>query len=94
MSVVRTAMLKHADPPLFADRWPHGVEHVPDTPVDLVLLEGGMQSGAPSIMICADLAGDGRGVVIETSWAALHAAHDALAVSVVELAANAPGVDR
>jgi len=93
MTVVRTTVLKRADPPPFPDRWPRGVEHMADTPLDVVLLDGGMRSGLPSVMLCADLPDDGRGVVIETSWAAFHAAHAALEVAVIGLGEHAPGVE-
>ena len=53
-----------ADPPLFPDR--EISQHIQGEHLDLVVINGGMESGQPSVMLIAHLP-DGTDLVIETS---------------------------
>ena len=66
--------------PDLAEKWEQGdVYHLGAgaPPIQVSGLEGGMKSGKPSVVIRLDLP-DGKAVVAETSWVALHAACAAL----------------
>ena len=59
---VRTTVQKADELPAFLeDRWPADVEHVTDSPVDVVVTEG---TSGLAVMVCADLAGEGHGVAL------------------------------
>lgn len=70
MPTINVHILRQGDPPIWTDLADRGMHEIPtDQPWELAVLEAGMKSGAPSVMLRLDLA-DGNSVTAQMSVAA------------------------
>lgn len=91
MPVIDVSIIRDGDPPPFPDI--QDPIHLPDQPWRLAVIERGMSSGAPSLVIVIDLP-DGKTVIAETSVAVWIAATAGMRGAFPEAFAGGPFAER